>query len=127
LSLKLYLDESITNKLFAHFLILAGHDVQVPAEVGLLHASDLAHFNHVIHEQRILITANPDDFEALHVQSQGQHPGIFAVHYDNNPRKDPKLKDLVRAIDNIMKAGMPIAGQYYVLNQWLYERNLTSR
>jgi predicted nuclease of predicted toxin-antitoxin system len=92
LSLKLYLDESISSKLLAGLLTRTGHDVQVPTDVGLLRAGDLTHFNHVAQEQRVLITANPDDFQALHIQSCGQHSGIFAVHYDNDPTKDPKAR-----------------------------------
>ena len=64
------------------------------------------------------MTRDPDDFEALH-QAHPEHPGIFAIYQDND-RRDMSFQEIARAIQNIVDAGVPIAGQFHVLNHWRF-------
>ncbi|MCS6858926.1 MAG: hypothetical protein NZT92_01240 [Abditibacteriales bacterium] len=60
-------------------------------------------------------------FEGWHRdwQAQGRaHSGIFAVYFDNDRRRDMKSPDIVRAIDNLLASGVPIANEFRILNQW---------
>jgi hypothetical protein len=67
----------------------------------------------------VLFTKNPKDFEQLHREGH-THAGIFAVYQDNDSTRDVSHADVVRAIANLEAAGVPIAGQFHVLNQWRY-------
>jgi predicted nuclease of predicted toxin-antitoxin system len=64
--MKLYLDEDIASALLAQLLRKAGHDVQLPADVGLGGKPDVVVFRHAISEDRILLSRNYQDFENLH-------------------------------------------------------------
>lgn len=69
----------------------------------------------------MLLTRNYDDFDDLHrlVQAtQGEHTGILAVRFDNDPNRDLKDSDIVRAIGNLERSGVPIANTLQVLNHW---------
>jgi hypothetical protein len=53
------------------------------------------------------------------VQStHGQHMGIVAVRSDNDPNRDMKDRDIIRALRNLEGAGVPIANEFHVLNHW---------
>jgi hypothetical protein len=84
-------------------------------------SDDPVHLTHAIRENRVLFTGNHDDFEALHdliMQAGGHHPGIPVVRRDNDPRRDMTPAGIVRAIDKLLAAGVPIADQFVILNQW---------
>jgi hypothetical protein len=49
---------------------------------------------------------------------RGQHPGILAVRSDNDPSRDMKDHEIVRAIGNLERAGVSIADEIHVLNHW---------
>jgi hypothetical protein len=55
--MKLYLDDDSAQALLVHLLCRAGHDVLVPADVGLAGKKDPAHFRQAIQEQAVLLTA----------------------------------------------------------------------
>jgi hypothetical protein len=48
----------------------------------------------------------------------GHHPGVLVVRKDNDPTRDLKLKEIVRAIRKLIVSGIPIADEYHTLNQW---------
>lgn len=48
--MNLYLDDDCAGKLLVQLLRQAGHDVQIPAEVGLSGANDAVHLRHAIFE-----------------------------------------------------------------------------
>jgi hypothetical protein len=76
---------------------------------------------HVLGDGRVILTKNYRDFEDLHnliMQAQGHHPGVFAVRQDNDPKRDLTPPGIVRAIRNLLAAGVPIADQYIILNHW---------
>ncbi len=117
----LYLDDDSASLLLAQLLGRAGHDVQRPVEVGMVGKDDSVHLAHAVGTGRILISHNHRDFENLHdlvVAVRGIHPGILVVRKDNNPKRDLTDRGIVRAIGKLMASGVPIAGQFYVLNHW---------
>jgi predicted nuclease of predicted toxin-antitoxin system len=119
--MKLYLDDNVASAILAGLLRQAGHDVQVPADVGLTHEDDAVHLAHAINEGRVAISEDHDDFGNLHhliLCAQGHHPGIWVVRRDNNPKRDLKPSGIVRAIAKLTMAGVPILDNFHVLNQW---------
>jgi hypothetical protein len=115
------LDDDIVSQALAQLLRQAGHDVQLPADVGLAGKADPVHLAHAIRQDRVCLTRNYRDFENLHdliLTASGPHPGIFVVRRDNDPKRNPKPHDIVRAISNLLAAGMPLAANYHTLNQW---------
>ncbi len=116
-----YLDDDSVDPLFVQLLRSAGHYVRIPADIGQTGSYDAAHLRHAIRERRVLITGNHDDFAFLHdliLDAEGHHPGIFVVRRDNNPRRDMTPRGVVRAIENLLYANIPIADELTVLNHW---------
>ena len=119
--MKLYLDDNSCKGLLALLLRKAGHTVVVPSDVGCAGVSDRRHFLHAIHADFLVLTKDYEDFLELHdvVQAvHGQHPGILAIRSDNDARRDMKDRDIVRAIGNLERAGVPVANEFHVLNHW---------
>jgi predicted nuclease of predicted toxin-antitoxin system len=119
--MRLYLDDDIAWGLLATLLRKAGHDVQVPSDSGLTGAPDPVHLTHAIADDRVCLTKNHDDFWILHnliKQARGHHPGLFVVRQDNDPSRDMTAKGIVSAIRKLEAAGVPIADEFIVLNQW---------
>jgi predicted nuclease of predicted toxin-antitoxin system len=119
--MKLYLDDDIASGLLVQLLRHAGHDVLLPADLGLAGTKDPVHLRFAIRERRALVTQNYDDFRLLHellLEGQGHHPGILVVRLDNDPHRDMKPPHIVRAINKLTAAGVPVADEYIVLNHW---------
>jgi hypothetical protein len=119
--MKLYLDDDSAEALLVALLRQAGHDVQIPADVGTLGQQDAVHLTHAVREDRVLLSRNHDDFEILHdlvMQVRGHHPGLFIVRRDNDPSRDMKAAGIVRAIRNLLQAGIPIPDSFHILNHW---------
>jgi predicted nuclease of predicted toxin-antitoxin system len=119
--MNLYLDDNINKGRLADRLRKAGHQVVLPATVGLAGTTDTRHFLHALEHNLALITKDHDDFFVLHRivrAAQGHHAGILAVRADNDPRRDMKDADVVRAIRNLEQSGAPIANEFNVLNHW---------
>ncbi len=119
--MRLYLDDDSADALLVALLRQAGHDVQVPADVGMKGEFDSVHLTHSVREDRVLVSRNHDDFENLHdliMQAQGHYPGIFIVRRDNDPSRDLKPAGILRAIRNLLASGVPIQNQFHILNQW---------
>src|SRR5262249_1972064 len=119
--MRLYLDEDTASALLPSLLRNAGHDVQVPADVGLSSRHDAAQLLHSIREDRVFLSRNYRDFENLHLLvlgSSGHHPGIMVVRRDDDPRRNLSPRDVVRAIRNLIAAGVPIADEYHIQNHW---------
>jgi hypothetical protein len=95
--------------------------VQTPQEVGLLQKSDPVQLGHAVREQRILITANHDDFEDLHdliLVADGHHFGVLVVRQDNDPTRDMTLRAIVRAVANVAATMPDLTNIFQVLNHW---------
>jgi predicted nuclease of predicted toxin-antitoxin system len=119
--MRIYVDEDGASPLLARLLRQAAHDVTLPSNVGLVGRSDQVHLAHAIRDGRVLLTKNYGDFEDLHeliMVAQGHHPGIFVVRQDNDPTRDLKPVGIVRAIGNLLAAGVPIPDNYHILNHW---------
>jgi len=120
--MRLYIDDDSVDPGFIRLLRRDGHDVQVPADVGLAGSTDQAHLAHAIRDRRAILTRNYKDFEALHdlvvFAAKGHHGGILVVRYDNNPRNNMSSGDVARAIRKLENAGVAIADSYHELNHW---------
>jgi hypothetical protein len=118
--MNLYLDNDSIDPLLV-LLRAAGHDVQVPADVGQAGSPDPVHLRHAIEEDRVFLSGNHDDFAMLHelvLAAKGRHPGILIVRRDNNPKRDLSPRGIVRAIQNLMAANVPLLNCWYILNHW---------
>jgi hypothetical protein len=119
--MRLYLDDDTASTLLAKLLAKAGHDVQMPVDVGTAGVPDAVHLTRAILDGRVSITKNHDDFWILHNlirHAQGHHPGIFVVRQDNDPTRDMTAKGIVAAIRKLETAGAPVADEFIVLNHW---------
>ncbi|MBI3821444.1 MAG: DUF5615 family PIN-like protein [Planctomycetes bacterium] len=117
----IYIDDDTASPLLAKLLRNAGHDVQVPSDIGMTGSEDPEHLTRTIQDGRVFLTKNPDDFLTLHrllLAAQGKHLGILVVHQENNPARDLTPKGIVNAIRKLEAAGAPIANEYVVLNHW---------
>jgi hypothetical protein len=117
----LYLDDDTASTLLTELLRQVGHDVRLPAEAGLAGSRDADHLRYCVHEGRTCMSRNYADFESVHHlvrDSGGHHPGILIVRRDNNPRRNSKPRDIVKALTNLLTAGIPLADQYISLNAW---------
>jgi predicted nuclease of predicted toxin-antitoxin system len=120
--MRLYLDDDSVDPSLIRLLRRDGHDVQVPADVGLAGSTDPIHLAHAIRNRRALLTRNHRDFESLHdlivFAANGHHTGILVVRFDNNPRNNMSAGDIARAVRNLENAGVGIADLYFELNHW---------
>jgi hypothetical protein len=119
--MRLYLDEDMASAHLIRLLKGAGHDVEQPADAGLLGRTDPVQLAYAVHEARVLTTRNYRDFEELHLlldEARGHHPGILVERREKDPWRNLTQHDIVRALRNIEAAGVPLADQYYVLNHW---------
>ncbi len=119
--MKIYLDDDMASPLLARLLRNAGHDVCLPADVGLVGAEDAVHFRHAALDPRSILTANHDDYRDLHrlvVDLAGHHAGVLVVRKDNDSKRDLKAAGIVRAMRNFIAANAPIADQFIILNHY---------
>src|SRR5436190_23611611 len=99
--MRLYLDDDSAEALLVTLLQQAGHDVQIPADVGMMGQYDSIHLAHAVRGDRALLSRNHDDFKSLHdliVAVQGHYPGLLIVRRDNDPSRDLKPAGIVRSI-----------------------------
>jgi hypothetical protein len=119
--MNLYLDDDMAKASLVARLRAAGHQAVLPGDVALLGAWDPRHLLHAIEHALSLVSRNHDDFKDLHLlvrAANGRHAGILIVRADNDPRRDMKDGDIVRALQNLEKAGAPIANEFHILNHW---------
>jgi hypothetical protein len=119
--MRIYLDEDLTSGVLASLLTKAGHDIATPIGAALLGRSDAVQLTFAIAENRVCLSRNYKDFEELHLlmqQGRGQHAGIIVVRRENDPTRDMTPKGIAAAIRKLESAGVPIANEYIILNQW---------
>lgn len=119
--MRLYLDDDSVAGQLVRSLQQAGHDVLIPADVGLSGQDDVIHLTRAAREDRVLLSHNYRDFENLHnlvTQVAGNHPGIFVVRKDNDLRRDMSARAIVNAIGNLLASNTPIENQFIILNHW---------
>jgi hypothetical protein len=121
LLMNLYLDDDTAKTALVIRLRRAGHQITAPADAGLSGASDPRHLLHAVQHSLVFLSKNHDDFKDLHLLVQatnGRHPGILLIRADNDPRRDMKDGDIARALQNLERAGVPIANEFHILNNW---------
>ena len=119
--MNLYLDDNSAKPSLLNMLRRAGHQVAVPSDFGMSGSSDPRHLASCAQQRLALITRDYDDFLDLHdlVQAtQGRHAGLLVVRADNDPSRDMKDRDIVRALVNLEHARVPIANDFHILNHW---------
>ncbi len=116
----LYLDDDFIHGVVVALLRKAGHDVLLPADVGLSGADDPVHLTYAIRAGRPLLSYNHDDFEQLHILIEtagGHHTGILIVRRDNDKR-DLRPHGVVKALAKFLATGDPIQDHFTILNQY---------
>lgn len=73
---------------------------------------------------RAILTLNPRDFKALHDQDAA-HAGVLAIYQDNDPTRDMRYADIVRAIANPERSVPQIASGFWILNAYRWSRSCT--
>jgi hypothetical protein len=120
--MRLYIDDDSVDPGLLRLLRRDGHDVQVPADVGLAGSTDQVHLAHATRAGRAILTRNYRDFEALHdlvvSAANGHHAGILVVRFDSDPRNNMSPGSIARAIGNLENAAVSIADSYFELNHW---------
>jgi hypothetical protein len=119
--MKLYIDDDTVNGLLVRLLQRAGHDIEIPSDVGLAGRSDAVHLRYSISAGRPLLSANHRDFQELHDlvrAAGGSHPGILIVRRDNDRRRDLTPRGIVTAISHLLDADVPVENEFIILNHW---------
>ena len=119
--MNLYMDDDSVDGVLLRLLRRAGHDVQLPQDVGTSGESDPVHLAFATRSRRVLLSRNHDDFRELHElvhYTGGVHSGILIVRYDNDTRRDLTQKGIVLAIAQLLSAGVPIEKEFVILNEW---------
>lgn len=119
MSLNLLLDEDSQAKYLINLLQSAGHNVLTVNEIGIMGFSDDQVLDYSRQFKRCLLTRNCDDFYALH-QANSTHPGIIAIYRDADVSKNMSYQDIVKALNNLELAGVDLANQFIILNQWQF-------
>ncbi len=89
--MKIYLDDDVASATLASLLRKAGHDVRIPAEVGMMGRDDAVHLTFAIQQDFVCLTRNYGDFQNLHNlirAARGHRPGILVLRQDNDPTRD---------------------------------------
>ena len=107
--MNLYVDDNTCKALLVTLLRKAGHQVTVPFDVGTAGTSDARH---------LVYAVTHEDLHLVVQATLGQHPGILAIRLDNDTSRDMKDRDIVRAIGNLERAGVPVVNEFHVLNHW---------
>jgi hypothetical protein len=85
--MRIYIDEDMAAGRLIRPLQNAGHDVEFPTGAGMLGRSDPVQFTFAIHESRLCLTANYEDYEELHLlvrEAHGDHASAMIVGAGEN-------------------------------------------
>lgn len=113
--MRLYLDDDSAWPLLARLLRTAGHDVALPADVGMSGQDDAVHLAWAVEQGRVLLSGNHDDFRNLHnliMKVGGRYPGTLIARRDNDPKRDLSPRGVVNAIGNLLAARAPLADKF---------------
>jgi len=102
-------------------LTKAGHDVATPLDADLMGDSDTLQMTLAVRDNRVCLTKNADDFEALHnliVLCGGSHPGRLTVRSNNDRRRDMKPGQIVNALTNLTAVITSVRDHVFCLNDW---------
>ena len=118
-----YLDDCSFGYELVALLQVRGVRTVTPKDAGLLGARDDLHLAYAASVSLPIVTTNPGDFRELHIDSQStsadpRHAGIMVIYRDNNRRKDMTPAETADAIVTLFESGVPITGEWHVLNHW---------
>jgi len=119
--MRIYLDEHMASGILVALLGKAGHALIRCQDARMTGKSDAENFLYAIQQNHVLLTQDHEDFEHLHglvVGSGGHHSGVMTVRSEKNPARRMKSRDIVFAIRKLESAGVPIADELHILNQW---------
>ena len=117
----LYLDDDSCANVLIAMLRKAGHEVLVPAEIGMSGSHDAVHLLRSIREHRTILTKNYIDFDPLHklvIGCGGGHSGVVVIRHDDDPRKKMKYKNIVAALAKVEQAYADLKNELITLNDW---------
>ena len=124
--MNLYLDDDLDGQVLIGMLRHAGHTVVSPRAVGTRGVADREHLRYAVAHGLVMLTANAQDFLALHDEWQQQglgHPGILIVYRENNPQRDLTFAQMARAVSRLEQSGTLIQNTYHNLNVWREPRH----
>jgi len=119
--MNIYLDDDSLAPALIAMLRKAGHNVKTPADSQLSGAADPIHLTRAIHEDRVFLSGNHDDFEELHLliqEAKGHHPGILIVRRDNDASRDMTPRGIFTALTKLIASGINIVDEFVILNHW---------
>ncbi len=117
--MKILVDEDSQRHILVRLLRIDGHDVLTVDEAALNAKEDAVVFSFARQENRIVLTRNAQDFEAIH-NAEKIHPGILVEYQNRDPSKNMKIVEMVQAIRNIEASGWDLTGQLVAINAWNY-------
>ena len=119
--MKLYLDDDICASLLVAQLRKAGHDVMIPADIGMSGRHDAEHLLRCVQERRVFLTKNYKDFVPIHklvLGCGGTHTGIIVIRDEDDRRKNMTFKGIVTAIGKVEQAYPDPTNELVTLNDW---------
>lgn len=119
--MKLYIDDDTCASALIVLLRKAGHDVVIPADIGLAGSHDAVHLLRSVTDGRVFLSRNYKDFDPIHELIRGcsgNHTGIILIRQDSNPRKKMSFKAIVTAIGKVEQAYSDLANELITLNDW---------
>lgn len=115
--MKILVDEDSQARRQLEVLRGAGHDVVSIAELDKNGSPDSEVLDLAQSLQRVLLTHNVMDFQALAL-ARPNHYGVIAIYRDSDPHKNMSYQDIGRAVLKLEASGVPILGKFHVLNHW---------
>ena len=117
----MYLDDDLDSHALIGLLRQAGHEVVSPRSVGTRGVADEDHLGYAAGNGLVLLTANAQDFVALHrvwASQQREHHGILIVYRENNPVRDLSFQQIAQAITQIEQSSLRLPNASHNLNFW---------
>jgi hypothetical protein len=100
-----------------------GFEVISPRSEGMRGKHDLEHISFATSLGIPILSFNSHEFRVFHenlMADSKAHSGILVVHRYNNPKKDMGLRQIAKAIKNIIALKLPIPNHFYDLNEFKY-------
>jgi hypothetical protein len=118
---KLYLDDDTVASLLVGLLRKAGHDVVIPADLGMSGRHDAEHLLRCVNEGRVFLTKNYRDFVPIHglvIGCTGTHTGIIVIRQEDDRRKNMTPEGIVTAVGKVEQAYPDLTNELVFLNDW---------
>lgn len=119
--MRLYIDDDTCASVLVGLLRKAGHEVVIPADLGMAGRHDAEHLLRCVQEGRVFLTKNYTDFDPLHallIGCAGTHTGIIVIRQEDDRRKNMTPKGIVTAIGKVEQACPDLTNELITLNDW---------